>query len=233
MPALDRATSYAFAGRLGAAETLLQRARTADPARARWLAAYIACARGAFADALALATPLFEDAAVGVPALITAGSVLRQTARHGQARDLDRRALLRATTRADRAHALIGLAADAVGLAQPSRVATHLEQAAVATPRGDWRVAVRLSWVRAEHSLLTQDARGAVRWSQAALRRSRTAGARRHEAKSLLFLGAAREVAGDARGAIQPLRDAARIAQRIGAVPIAAVARDVLSRLPG
>jgi hypothetical protein len=195
----------------------------------------VACARGEFTRAIALAEPLARRAAdrsVRVSASLTLASALRQTDRHRLARPHDERALRLATDKAERAHALIGLAADAVGVGDRPACERRLRQAAEAAPRGDWRVWVRLYWVRAEHALLADDPRHAARWAALALARAKRAGAARHVAKSLLFLGVALDAAGDAR-ARRPLTEAARAAARLGAEPIAAVAHDVLARSAG
>lgn len=232
---LDRAISLALAGRLDAAARALE---TLPPSPlARWAAAYVACATGDLSAAERIAGPLarVRDPEIRARAAITLASALRQRGRHARARVHDRRALDAAGSAAGRvsrelrAHALISLAADAVGLGDASRCARILRAAAAAAPRGDWRVAVRLGWVRAEHALLRERPREAVAHARRALERSRRTGAARHEAKSLLFLGASLQAAGEA-GARPALRRAGALARRTRARAIAAVAEDLLSR---
>jgi len=230
----ERAAASAYVGRFAVAERLAERFASQDPEGSRWLRAYVAAARGDFQAAERLAEPLARgarDVGIRVSASLTLGSVLRQTGRHRRARAHDLRAARLATTSSARAHALIGLAADAVGVGDAGTCAGRLAEAAGVVPRGDWRARVRLDWVRAEHALLVNRPRAAARAAARALSRSRAAGARRHEAKSSLFLGAALATAGD-DGARRPLRDAERLAARLGAVPIARVARELLDGLP-
>ena len=226
----ERAIAAAFAGRFAIAERFAERFSAEDPEGSRWLLAYVAAARGDFPAAEYLAEPLARrarDPEIRVAASLTLGSVLRQTGRHRLARAHDLRAARLATTPAARAHAFIGLAADSVGLGDAGGCARRLAEAAAVVPRGDWRARVRLDWVRAEHALLTGRPRIAARAAARALERSKTAGARRHEAKSSLFLGAALAAAGDP-GCRKALRDAERVAKRVGATPIARVARELL-----
>lgn len=231
-PGLSAALDLALAGRL---ERALAASRTDRSAAARWLRASIACARGDFAGAERRARALLRaaDPAVRARAAITLGSVLRQTGRHAAGRRVDERALAAARAvpgregDALRAHALIGLGADAVGLADAPCCARMIARAAAAAPRGDWRVSVRLAWVRTEHALMTSRPRAAVATARRALARSERAGARRHVAKSWLFLAAALREAGDP-GWREAARHAAALARRIGARPVGAAAKDLL-----
>jgi len=74
--------------------------------------------------------------------------------------------------------------------------------------------------------LLLDHPAAAVSAARRALARSRTAGARRHEAKSLLFLGVAMLTRGD-RQASRVLARAGRLAGSTGAAGIVRVAHDV------
>jgi hypothetical protein len=107
--------------------------------------------------------------------------------------------------------------------------AARLSSASREAPRGDWRLRARTGWVACELALLAGSPERAATHARASLVASRAAGARRHEAKSLLFLGVALQAAGDSRfeGA---LRGARTIAARIGAHPVASVARTALAR---
>lgn len=197
--------------------------------------AYIACALGDFARAEALCRSLARagDAAVRARAAITLGAVRRQTGRHALGRRADKAALRAAPDAATRAHALIGLAADAVGLWDAAGCADALARAASEAPRGDWRLRVRLEWVRAELALLTGRPRRAAAHARHALDRSRRAAARRHESKSLLFLAAALRTAGDPAWPAAARR-AFAVARGIGARPVAEAAAALLrEREPG
>jgi hypothetical protein len=219
------ARDLAFAGDLPGALAAVVGRRDPDSG---WIRAYVAAARGAFAQAESRARALrIVEHPVAVAAGITLGSVLRQTARHAEAREVDAATLLEATTDEMRAHALISLGADAVGLGEKDACAAHLVDAAPLLPKGRWRARVRHAWVTCEHALLTGDPEGASDAAYTALQASRRAKARRHEAKSMLFLGVALRGAGRA-GAQALLEEAAELAWRTGARPIERVARAML-----
>jgi len=187
-------------------------------------AAFDLCAQGDFGRALAIALPLSR---VSAAAAVTAGSALRQSHRHADAEAVERRAL-RIASADQRVHLLIGLAADAVGLGNASACARRLVAAAAALPTRDPRARIRLAWVRTEHALLIDAARDAARHAREALRRSRSAGFARHEAKSLLFVGVCLRRLGAARWR-SIVEQAAEIAAASGARPVQDVARDVLA----
>jgi hypothetical protein len=230
-----RIADLAFTGKLDAADRALRRRGHGlnDP-EASWLRAYVAAARGEFAAAERLARSVRSshgaDRAVRARAAITLGSVLRQTNRHADARVVDRTALRSARDAATRAHLLIGLAADAVGLGDLAAVDRAIARIGP-RPAGGWRVAVRLRWVRCERELLAGRPIAAARHARSAVRRARSAGAIRHEAKSELFLGAA--LAGlEPASSARALRRARALASRVGARPVADVADALLGRSP-
>ncbi|MCA1834462.1 MAG: hypothetical protein ABR548_00915 [Actinomycetota bacterium] len=194
-----------------------------------WLIAYVACAQGRFRRALVLCESLARSdvAAIRVRAAVTAGSALRQRHLYDEAEAIESRALRNAPSE-ERAHLLIGLAADAVGRGDAGLCARRLGAAHHALRSRDWRARVRLDWVRCEHALLTGDAIRAVRVARAALLRSRRAGARRHQAKSLLFLGVSLRSAGK-YGADESLLEALRLAEETQAAPIVTVVRSLRS----
>jgi len=182
------------------------------------------------------------DRAGSARAAVTLGSVLRQTARHAEAREIEAASLEGAPTAELRKHLLIGLAADAVGLGELAVVDETL--ALVGSELvGGWRAGVRLRWVRCERELLASSPANAARWARRALGLSERSGARRHQAKSLLFHGAAlREIAlrpwgasaREARvDALASLGAARTLARRIGATPIADVADELFGSLTG
>lgn len=238
---LERATALAFQGRLNAAARELDRTST-NPTGVRemWLRAYIAAARGDFIDAERLARSLLATSRVDpetrARAAATLGSILRQTQRHDDAQRVERTALRHAPRGDPRAHLLIGLAADAVGLGRLDGADDALQR--IGRRRLGWRPAIRLAWVRCERELLAGRPGRAARYARSAAAASARQGARRHEAKSLLFLGAALLEA-EARGradrdrteeAGRALRRARSIAGRIGAGPIVSVATSLLAR---
>ena len=226
-----RALGLALHGRFDDAERALFRSRRSE--EAAWVHAYIAAARGEFARARAQASPLATGArtrSIRVAAGLTLASVLRQKGKHRAARPYDRAALAAARTDAERAHALIGLAADAIGLGRAAVCAARLAEAAAVAPAGDWRVQVRLDWVRTEHALATGRPRAALPPARRALRRARREDAVRHVAKSHLFLGAALAESGDRGAALREMNAALRRARACGAAPLADVARAMLAR---
>jgi tetratricopeptide (TPR) repeat protein len=229
----DRAADFALHGRFTDAERALSRTRRSEAAA--WVLAYIAAARGDFAAARALALPLARGArsrTVRVASALTLGSVLRQTGNHRAALPFDRAALASAQTDAERAHALIGLAADAIGLGQAAVCARRLAEGAEVAPKGEWRAQVRLDWVRTEHALAVGRPREALLPARRALRRARREKALRHVAKSHLFLGVALAEAGEQRAADREMNAALRGARACGAAPVADVARAMLSASP-
>lgn len=238
---LERATALAFQGRLKSAARELDRPwMNPTGAREIWIRAYIAAARGDFDDAERLARSLLTTSRVDpetrARAAATLGSVLRQTERHSDARHVERVAVRRAPRGEPRAHLLIGLAADAVGLGLLDSVDDVLRR--IGRTHHGWRPAIRLAWVRCERELLAGRPGRAARSARAAAAASARHGARRHEAKSLLFLGAALLEA-EGRGAVdreraeeavRALRRARSIAGRIGARPIVSVATSLFAR---
>lgn len=218
----DRAFRLALLGRFDVA---LHAAQRGDPETAAHVRAYVDGARGAWDRALAGARPLARaatDPGIRARASLTVASVLRQTGRHAEAVPFDRRAFTLARDLDQRAHALIGLAADAVGAGDAAGCASWLAQAASCTRPEAWRAGVRLGWVVAEHRLLVDRPGEAIAPAAAAATIAARAGATRHEAKSLLFLGVAMRTAGEDGTGV--LRAAEAMAVALGAAPIARVA---------
>ena len=225
---VERATPLAFHGDLDRAREELALARRSDDAR--WLGAYIASARGRFAAAERTLTSLrarSADGEIRAKAAVTLGSVLRQTERHALARLVERDGLTEAPTEELRAHLLIGLAADAVGLGELAEVDAMLKRVG-SRPAGGWRASVRMHWVCCERELLAGRPNEACFHARKALETSRGASARRHVAKSQLFLGVALLESGRVREGRRALTLSRDSAGKIGARPIAAVAERLL-----
>lgn len=238
--------ALAFAARYDDALRLLD-GDTGPPAA--WVRAWIASARGepdAVAVALAAAEQAAGDDLHAARSLITAASALRQRGDHAAARPLDESALRRAPDEITRSHALLGLAADAIGHADAPLAARHLAEAtataaaaaaftaakdkATATADESTRLRIRGRWVGCELALLESRPHDAVAAAAEALALARAAGAPRHEAKSLLFLGIAERETGAATWR-EHLAEALALAGAIGAALIAAVASDELARV--
>lgn len=244
MSALERALAEAaFHGPPAGALPLVAGLDPAGPVpdRVRWLAGVCLGALGRYrtAERWLLPGPGASSTTSSL-ALSCRASHLRQLGRHGAAEPLDTAALAAAADPDERADALVGLVADAVGrLDLPTarrRLAAardELGQSDVRPSAGDgtWRPAVRLAWVTAEVSLLGDDPAAAVAAAGAAWSRSRAAMACRHAVKSQLVLGVALEAAGRARPAARLLRAAAAAADRLDLLPLVWPARTLLARI--
>lgn len=239
----------AFHGRPSAGVAPLQRAvalahargHDAEATAAAWLLGVCLSAAGRYGSAIVVLEPLASSAPPEADrrlfaslAAATLGSVSRQLGRHAEGRAVDERALALAGDAPEaRFDALLGLAADAVGLGEADAAATALAGAvALAEGRADWwRQRVRADWVRAEVALLQDRADEAVARAGAAVALAEASGAPRHVAKGLLFAGVAQVQTGDVDEAAATLRRAATLAESLGAVPLVWPARAVLGAL--
>jgi hypothetical protein len=217
-----------------------------DPER-RWLAAVALGGQGRYAAA---ATELERLAAEpGVPvcvaahAAVTRAAHLRQLGGHAAARAYDARGLRLATAAlrvedygdgagsindgldaaAARLDALVGLAADALGLGDAMTSHRLLDAAAqrlAAHP--SWRPAVRAGWVRDELALIQGRAAEAVAPAETALTGAHGAGSVRHVLKSRIVLVVARGAAGvlDAQKAVADLDEIAEECAHYGLLPL-------------
>jgi len=200
--------------------------RAGAPPVARWLAAVALGARGRYAAASALLAGLHGqpsvDAGVRAHAAVTRAAHLRQAGGHLAARRWDGLGLALATVSPGRAaaagggsgsdgatpgagldlaaarvDALLGLAADAIGLADPELAERLLRLAEpLALEHPSWRPAVRWHWVRAELALSLDRPEPAVELARRALAGARGAHAARHEVKSAIVLAVAEAGAG-------------------------------------
>jgi hypothetical protein len=192
-----------------------------DPPEQRWLAAVVLGGRGRYGAAWALLEPMVHcpcvPAVVRAHAAVTRASHLRQLGGHRMARRWDGVGLAAALSAASggvpeevgpdgpgldsaaaRVDALLGLAADAVGLAEfalAERLLGQVEPLAAAHP--SWRPKVRLHWIRAELALSVDEPGVALEQAERALAVSREAGATRHEVKSQLVRVVARSCVGE------------------------------------
>ncbi|MGH3564400.1 MAG: hypothetical protein ACRDTN_22140, partial [Mycobacterium sp.] len=160
----------------------------------------------------------------------TQASFLRQLGWHSLARGWDgRAAVLAGTDREAAADALIGLAADALGVGRFNACATLLARSAevvvvpeVATTPAH-RPAIRRAWVTAELAMATGDGATAVRQAERAAELATepgAAGSARHRVKSDLVLAGALCCAGSIEKA-RTVGDAALDATgRLGLVPL-------------
>jgi hypothetical protein len=166
----------------------------------RWLRAVAAGGQGRYADAHTELSALRRAQPAGPLASLAAstqGSLLRQLGWHRRARGWDGRALALAGPNPEaRIDALVGLAADALGIGRFAASATLLSRArAVGSEAADGlqvRLTVRLEWVSAELAMATGDGATAVRHAQRGVELADSAAySARHLAKSNVVLAAA------------------------------------------
>jgi hypothetical protein len=213
----------------------------------RWLAAVALGGQGRYAAAATelerLAAEPGVPARVAAHAAVTRAAHLRQLGGHAAARAHDARGLRLATAAcraeddgvragpvddgldapAARIDALVGLAADALGLGDPLTSLRLLDVAAVrVAAHPSWRPAVRAGWVRAELALMQGRAAEAVGPAEAALTGARGAGSVRHILKSRIVLVVAAGAAGalDAARAVAELDAIARECAGYGLLPL-------------
>jgi len=229
--------------------------QAAEAHAAGWLLGVAHGAAGRYGTALEVLAPLSaagaaphasaETTLFAALAGCTAASVHRQLGRHARARAADNEALalcggpgLRDGQGEPPAEAVfdarLGLAADAVGLGELPEAVQQLDLASalVTAERAEqwWRQQVRLDWVRAEVALLAGDPSTAANSAIAAARRAEAAGAPRHLAKSLLFLGLAQLQLGS-EDSVDSLQRAATLAEELDTVPLLWPARALLGAL--
>jgi hypothetical protein len=205
-------------------------------AKEQWLAAVVLGGQGRYAAASTLLTSLFKhpDPVIASLSASTLASHRRQVGGHAVAQRLDAAGLARLTgSRSDgdrdgvdllgaRSDALLGLAADALGV---GRLSTARRLVAAADGLGDvgWRGQVRLRWVRAEIELASGQPDIALPNAEAALRRARAAGATRHVAKSEMVLSAALSARGGVTERVRARELAAGVVDRailLGLLPL-------------
>jgi hypothetical protein len=177
--------------------------RQASP-RDRWLAAVTLGGQGRYAAAAATLRDLVTgpDPLFAALACATMAAHLRQLGGHEDARRLDAAALSRLPSRSEPdpdgvdhtgalVDALLGLAADAIGLGRVTEAARlHAAAVAAAGDQRVWRVTVRIEWVATEVALAAGRFAAAVPPAERALAAARAARAVRHTVKSTMMLGA-------------------------------------------
>jgi tetratricopeptide (TPR) repeat protein len=223
-----------------AVDTATAEGLTAEAAGAGWLLGVCLASAGRYGGALDVLDPLVagagsaESRVLGALASATVASVHRQLGRHSVAQGYDERALEGSGGTGEAGFdALLGLAADAVGLDDVEAASGRLDEATALTgDRADWwRQRVRLGWVRAEVALLEGRAADAATSAQASVDLAEQSGAPRHVAKGLLFLGVAQVEAGGLADAATVLRRAGLLAESLGTLPLQWPARAVLGAL--
>lgn len=190
-----------------------------------WLRAVAAGGQGRYASGFADLDRIGRAVGVGSVAslaLSTRASFLRQLGRHVDARQWDGRALALAGADVDaRADALIGLAADALGIGRFAASARLLRRAGdVLGDASKGRLPVRFGWVSAELAMFTGDGAAAVVHAERAVEQAASTGSVRHAVKSDVVLAAALCSAGD-QDASRGVADAAlALTQLLGLMPL-------------
>ena len=193
-----------------------------------WKRAWLLTALGRYGDALACCAQAAEGPAeIRACSLSTEAILYRQVVLHERAEEADALALevLRTVTpsiAAIRAAIRVGQVADAVGLGLDSGVLSRRLQVASAavTAAGSWRQGVRLTWVRGEvHMVRGQFTRAAKVFAGGA-KIAADQGAVRHQAKSMIFLAAARAATGEREEAKRIADRGLQLAARCGAAPL-------------
>jgi hypothetical protein len=166
-----------------------------DP-RDLWLRAVVAGGQGRYASALTDLSGvcrLQRGGPLVSLAYSTRASFLRQLGGHARARTWDGRALAVAGSDPEAgADALIGLAADALGVGRFAASATALERAAgLLTASVPPRLPVRLAWVSAELAMARADGATAVGHAERSVQLAAGLGSARHAVKSDMVLAAA------------------------------------------
>jgi hypothetical protein len=191
----------------------------------QWLRAVVAGGQGrygsALADLAALSGSRRADRWMSL-AHSTRASFLRQLGWHTGARTWDGRALALAGSDLEAgADALIGLAADALGVGRFAASARALQLAAgPVTNSGSARLRVRLAWVSAELAMASGQGSTAVQDAERAVEEAATLGSQRHTVKSQVVLAAALCSAGEAEASRQAADIALDVTDRLGMIPM-------------
>lgn len=201
---------------------------SATTARDRWLRAVAAGGQGRYGSALAELSVI--DRSVGSGPLLslshsTRASFLRQLGGHDRARAADGQAWAHsggdgAADPEAPADALIGLAADALGVGRFSVSARLLDRARSVVGDRSGRSAVRLAWVNAELAMMCGDGTRAVTHAEQGIEVAAGYPSVRHAVKSDVVLAAALCSAGQL-DRTRAVADAALLAtEKFGLIPL-------------
>jgi hypothetical protein len=188
-----------------------------------WLRAVAAGGQGRYGSAMAdLAGLLQRDDPLASLAHSTRASFLRQLGWHDGARRWDGRAMAMAGSDLEAgADALIGLAADALGVGRFAASAAALRRAGeLLTGSVPPRLPVRLAWVSAELAMASGDGATAVRHAGRAVELAASFGSARHAVKSAVILAAALCSAGEIEASRRVADAALQDADRLGIIPL-------------
>ncbi|ORW33833.1 hypothetical protein AWB91_06665 [Mycobacterium paraense] len=191
-----------------------------------WLRAVAAGGQGRYGSAYRDLAVLRRSASDGRWASLahsTHGSFLRQLGWHTLARGWDGRALALAGGDPEaRADALIGLAADALGIGRFAAAATLLRRVDLTPGTVPERLPVRRGWVAAELAMASGDGRSAVRHAEEAVELAGATGqpSARHRVKSEVVLAAALCSAGEIERARAVAESALDATGRLNLTPL-------------
>jgi hypothetical protein len=193
--------------------------------RELWLRAVAAGGQGRYGSAVADLTALCRQQRSGQLVSLahsTRASFLRQLGWHARARTWDGRASALAGSDPEAgADALIGLAADALGVGRFSASATALHRAAeLLTESAPARLPVRLAWVSAELAMARGDGAGAVGHAERAVELAAALGSARHAVKSDVILAAALCSAGGLKQSRRIADAALQTCEQLGMIPL-------------
>ena len=202
---------------------------TAHSAVDLWYRSVAAGGQGRYASALAdreALSRLTTTPSLASLALSTRASFLRQLGGHAQARSWDGRAWAQAGGAPEaEADALIGLAADALGMGRFAASAGLLGQARHIVAHGAdcglaARIPVRLAWVSAELAMVTGDGSAAVDHAQRGVALAADTHSMRHAVKSEVILAAALSCKGDTAASGRVADAALELSRNLGLVPL-------------
>jgi hypothetical protein len=193
-----------------------------------WLRAVAAGGQGRYGAALTDLDALQRTSTRGALASLgfsTRASFLRQLGGHRAARGWDGRAWASAGSDvAAGTDALVGLAADALGMGRFPLSAQLLRRAGDLLSAGgdsvDPRLPVRLAWVSAELAMFTGDGSTAVAHAERAVDLASDLGSARHDTKSRVVLAAALCSTGNIEASRTVADDALLTTQQHGLVPL-------------
>jgi tetratricopeptide (TPR) repeat protein len=188
-----------------------------------WLRAVAAGGQGRYSSAMAdLAGLLQRDDPLASLAHSTRASFLRQLGWHDRARGWDGRAMAMAGSDQEaRADALIGLAADALGVGRFAASAAALRRAGeLLTGSVPPRLPVRLAWVSAELAMASGDGQAALGHAGRAVELAASFGSARHAVKSDVILAAALCSTGEIEASRRVADAALQDADRLGIIPL-------------
>lgn len=193
--------------------------------RELWFRAVAAGGQGRYSCALADLDRIQRLAPHGTFAslsLSTRASFLRQLGWHDRARSLDGQALRLADGVATpSADALIGLAADALGVGRFAASARALQRASdLITASMPPRLPVRLAWVSAELAMVSGDGMSAVAAAERAIELATALASVRHAVKSRVILAAARCSNGDLDASRREADEVLRQTGSFGLLPL-------------